>query len=397
MQRSKIIGAFVFASTLGALAALAGPLDPPAGPVGSTGKTLTEVEPRVALSQANTPGDSDCVFRITSPGSYYLTGGMIVPSGFSGIEIAASGVSIDLMGFTVKGEPGSLDGIVTVSIDPQSISVRYGAIEGCGGDGLDFGSPNTAQNCIITEVRASGNGQNGFVTGINASITQCVARNNGAAGFSAGASSSLRGCSAESNGQWGVISGLAITMSDCTAYLNGDDGFNLAGGGAVSNCTSYENAGDGFDVGGTVVTNCQAHLNGANGFFLRIGCTLSRSSATYNGSHGAESEGRSFIEGNIMTNNGVLISDGAGVHVSGGDNRVDGNNCSQNDNGVAASGMGSVIIRNTCSGNGSNFFISGGNRYGPIINITTPTGPAASGNSAPSQMASTDPWANFAY
>ena len=40
---------------LAAGAALAGPLNPPSGPVTSTYKTLTEVEPRVPVSATNTP------------------------------------------------------------------------------------------------------------------------------------------------------------------------------------------------------------------------------------------------------------------------------------------------------------------------------------------------------
>ena len=56
----------------GAIAALAlaGPLNPPAGPVTSTYKTLTEVEPRIAINLTNTPGDANSVFKITQRGSY---------------------------------------------------------------------------------------------------------------------------------------------------------------------------------------------------------------------------------------------------------------------------------------------------------------------------------------
>jgi hypothetical protein len=58
---------------LPATMALAGPLDPPAGPVTSTLKTLSEVEPRTAVNAANTPGDFQALYVISSPGSYYLT------------------------------------------------------------------------------------------------------------------------------------------------------------------------------------------------------------------------------------------------------------------------------------------------------------------------------------
>ena len=48
----------IIALALSAAAALvlAGPLTPPAGPVASSFKTLGEVEPRIAITAANTPG-----------------------------------------------------------------------------------------------------------------------------------------------------------------------------------------------------------------------------------------------------------------------------------------------------------------------------------------------------
>ena len=42
---------------------------PPAGPVAST----PGPEPRTAVNAASTPGDADSLYRITQPGSYYLT------------------------------------------------------------------------------------------------------------------------------------------------------------------------------------------------------------------------------------------------------------------------------------------------------------------------------------
>lgn len=58
---------------LGVLA-VAGDLNPPAGPVAPTMKTLDEVEPRIAINRVNTPGDADSLYKITQPDSYDLTG-----------------------------------------------------------------------------------------------------------------------------------------------------------------------------------------------------------------------------------------------------------------------------------------------------------------------------------
>src|SRR5437868_1893082 len=67
------LAAWSLAAT-GALVSVAGPLNPPAGPVAPSYKTLTEVEPRIAVNATNTPGNSAYSYRITQQGSYYLTG-----------------------------------------------------------------------------------------------------------------------------------------------------------------------------------------------------------------------------------------------------------------------------------------------------------------------------------
>ena len=106
-------------------------MNPPAGPVASSGKTLSEVEPRVAITLANTPGDANSIFKITQPGSYYLAANIAGVSGKHGIEIAASNVSIDLMGFALEGVLGSLDGVSTEGLR-DSLAVRNGTVSGWG-------------------------------------------------------------------------------------------------------------------------------------------------------------------------------------------------------------------------------------------------------------------------
>ena len=86
--------------------ALAGDLDPPAGPITPTMKPLVEIEPRTAINATNTPGDADSIFKITQPGSYYLTGNITGVAAKNGIEIAADAVVLDLMGFQLNGWRG---------------------------------------------------------------------------------------------------------------------------------------------------------------------------------------------------------------------------------------------------------------------------------------------------
>src|SRR5262245_43481489 len=91
---SLTVGALIVAGA--AWLAYAGPLDPPPGPITPTHKTLTEVEPRVIVNSTNTPGDADSLYKITLPGSYYLAGNITGVAGKHGIEIASSGVTLDL-------------------------------------------------------------------------------------------------------------------------------------------------------------------------------------------------------------------------------------------------------------------------------------------------------------
>jgi hypothetical protein len=84
-------------------AARAGDLNPPAGPVAPTMKSLDDVEPRTAINAANTPGSANSVFRISQPGSYCLTGNVNGGAGLHGIQIESNNVTLDLNGFALMG------------------------------------------------------------------------------------------------------------------------------------------------------------------------------------------------------------------------------------------------------------------------------------------------------
>ncbi len=82
-MRSRIALSAGFAGLAAAALTVAGPLNPPAGPVAPTMKTLTDIEPRTLVSAASTPGDSanpPSVYTISQPGSYYLAANFQVPA-----------------------------------------------------------------------------------------------------------------------------------------------------------------------------------------------------------------------------------------------------------------------------------------------------------------------------
>ncbi len=344
----------VLALLVTATALYAGPLTPPVGPVAPTAKPLAEVEPRVAINLANTPGDADSLFRITQPGSYYLTGNVTGVAGKHGIEIAASGVTIDLNGFDLVGVPamGAFDGVTVTVANLVNIAVRNGSVRDWGDEGVDFGTIN-AINSRVENIRASGNAGNGIRAGDGAVVASCTAFDNASSGINAG-------------------SGCAITA--CTAYANILNGIFTGPGCTVANCTAYNNSGSGISVGsGSTVTDCSLRVNTTDGIVCSSACV---------------------IRGNICSTNGNG-GEGAGIRATGSDNRIEGNNCTGADRGIDVVGAGNIIIKNSCSGNTSNWEIAAGNIC--LVVLATPTTAAISGDSGGLSPGSTNPNANFTY
>lgn len=131
IERRTLLGA----AGIGAIAALskAGPLNPPAGTVAGTGRTLDEVYNKIP--GANGSGDgripiaaSSIPVTIGAPGSYVLAGNIAVSTS-NGITINASNVTLDLNGFTVSSTATTGNGVSTGG-SLSRIVVRNGTITG---------------------------------------------------------------------------------------------------------------------------------------------------------------------------------------------------------------------------------------------------------------------------
>lgn len=353
----RVMIGIITLATLTAGLSIAGPLDPPLGPVASTGRTVQEIfdkaaaaEPRTAISMANTPGDADSVFRITSPGSYYLTGHVFGSVNRMGIEIASANVTIDLSGFSVFGAPGSLDGIATSTAVGQVV-IRNGFVTGCGGDGIDI-STNGAPGSSVIQVGASGNAGAGISVGGGSLVQHCVSYQNTGSGFMLGAGS---------------------VISHCSAYFNSTSGVVATNGATITSITAYQNTTVGISAGsGSTVIGCTARFNGTDGFLASQGTTIKDCTATSNG----------------------FVGDGAGIHITSSDCRVEGNTCTFGDRGIDVDAGGNFIVRNICSNNAPNWDIAAGNVCIVVSAATTAAFSGASGGTAPG---STDPNANFSY
>lgn len=249
-------------------AALAGPLDPPPGPVAATYKTLQQVEPRTPIGPDTTPGDNDAspsTFKITQPGSYVLTSNIAGEPSKHAIEIAANNVTIDLRGFSITG--AGLDGIYAENW--SGIEIRAGFIRSAGADGIDLRFANNARihdmtvaDCAGSGIRlgaaaiierctadgcADGPGAAGILVGQDALVLSCIVRNSGdpaassATGMLAGARCRVRDCIVSATTASGAAVGIAIgfdTVLEHCSIVNvsggaGSAGVNLGGSGTV--------------------------------------------------------------------------------------------------------------------------------------------------------------------
>lgn len=311
--------------------ASAGSIQPPAGPIAPTMKTLQQVEPRLPLDQETAPGDADALMKITNPGSYYLTANMTASAGRALLEIAASDVTVDLNGFRIQGAAGSLDGVFT-SGAAVNVVIRNGSLASFGGDGVDASS---AKNVRLENLRV---------------------RSVGGVGLKLGAESIASECEVSGAGLHGVLLANRSELRDSTVSASGSDGVNAPGDSArVHHCTVLGNTGDGIEISGTnaAVTDCMVRENQSVGVSLAGGSTLRDSTVSSNAGSGVFMRARDRvsncrISGN--TNNGVSMT-GAGVVENNQilENKIHGVSVFYT-NGIRNADM--VIRNNSIDGNG---------------------------------------------
>ncbi len=397
-MRPRTIAALSIGLSLAAIAGslTAGPIDPPAGPIAASYKTLSDVEPRVRIS--------GLPFTINQPGSYYLGSNLTGPAGLNGITVNASNVTIDLNGCTLTGGSGAVRGIAVPAFI-TGLVVRNGTLSGwadggvsanlamssrlenvtasgCGSYGLALGAKGTIRSCIASDCTGVGISGGYYIT-----IADCNATDNGTAGISVGGNAVISNCqaSATDNGP-GIMGGGATLVTGCTATNNGNAGIKVSSRATVTNCTVYGNSGGGIAASSfATITGCTAadQFSGA-GISAADGCTISNCTASGNSGEGITAGSNCQIVNNTCTNN--LYGTTAGIHVSGDANRIDSNLVASNVYGIRADIANNLVVRNAARDNSSgNYSFPAGSEYGQII--TNP------GNA----FVATNPWGNFSY
>jgi parallel beta-helix repeat protein len=357
-QRHIVFCFSVVAAGAVAWRARAGDLNPPAGPVAPSMKTLAEVEPRIAVNATNTPGDADSLFVISQPGAYYLTGNVAGGAGRNGIKITSGGVTLDLMGFTLQGIAGSLSGVFvdTTASALSNITILNGTVSGWGQHGVITYNPAggfISEGVRVEGILASGNGSNGITVGRRSLVSNCVARANAGSGINAGDDSITEKCVAQGNTSVGLV----------------------VFGGIARHCISRGNASDGIRVTSGIVEHCNVNSNTGPGISIM--------------GSGA------IVRFNSCIENGFLAGVGAGIsQFVGSGSRIEGNHVQNNDTGIHVTVGGNFITRNICRGNTQNWNIAAGN---VCLVVSASTNAAFSGNSGGTAPGSTDPNANFTH
>jgi parallel beta-helix repeat protein len=226
----------------------------------------------------------------------------------------------------------------------------------------------------------------GLTGGEGSTMTNCTALNNTTAyPFSAARGSTLINCSASHN--------------NCTMAIFADSGSSLF------HCKAYDNlsttsSGYGISTGSVcLITDCTSSFNRSTafatpsspGFVIGTGSTIQGCTSSNNNGDGIVLYGACLARENTCRQNIV------GIQALNSTNRVEANMVVLNQKGIEAIPPNNVIVKNTATGNTINYAIGGGNVFGAIVDRTNPAAGSVSGNSAPSSMGTTDPWANITY
>lgn len=392
---------------------VAGPLSPAAGPVASTYKTLAEVEPRIAINAANTPGDASSLFKITQPGSYYLTGNLAGQvDKDSVILIAADGVTLDLNGFTISCN-GAQFGLNAGSI--KHTTIRNGVVRNAGTNAISL-SNATATHLADVQVFSSGESAIGLGSASIVERVTCV--NSGTSGIYVGSGSTVRQTTVSGSGDYGigatksVIDGCGVTGAGGYGFSIGESSTitNSTATGCVSgfgasiksrfvNCIATASTNTGIVAGFSgSVEGCTANNNGTDGILANDDAVVRNCTASDNTGHGINADNRAVIIGNSANKNGAANAGttSGGIYVAGTDCRVEGNSVMGNDWGIRVNAAGSFIVRNTASSNTTtNYTTVTNNFWGPVVSAAASA--ANSGNSGFGGLGNTDPNANFSY
>jgi parallel beta-helix repeat protein len=394
---------------LGCSLCAAGSLQPSAPPA-STMKTLNQIEPRIPIPA----GTGMVTYTISVPGSYYLEGNRSAVG--TGIIVSASNVTIDLMGYTLEGTLSGSSRGISISSDCNNIEIRNGTISKFNAYGI-VAETSTVSGIRLIKIRSMQNGGIGAnLAGYGNTVQDCTFNNNKNAGVYLNGGQIIN-CVSYHNQNAGIYTGSGALVTNCTAHNNSGQGISTSWGCTISNCTAYANSASGISTNsGCTIINCTSHSNGTDGIYAGTGCLIHNVVAYDNTYYGIYAHSESTISNcNIYSNltginagirstilnctvvrndddgiylrgnscmvkenncsyNGQTVADGAGIKQVDDYSYTEANVVNNNDYGILVSGTGNVIVKNSASGNTTNYSIVAGNKTGTISTNPTTAG-----------------------
>jgi hypothetical protein len=339
-----------------------GSLTPPGAPVPSM-KSLAQIEPRTPINTLS--GDSQDLYVISQPGSYYLTTNITATGSINAISINTNGVSLDLSGFTISstGANGTailLAGNQVTGIGNADITISNGHITGSVTNnagtysgpgfynGISYNIPGgTPYNVRVSGVSVSGCQYFGILLGTgNSTVAEsCTVNTVGSYGIQAS------GVFHSTAVQCGAAAINADNATDCygncTGYSYGmivsyaaDNCFatSLSGAGllvaSAHNCMAMgSGTGDGLDA--VTASDCYGYCSGTGtglhtpyaannciGYSGGSGFGLSASVA--NNCIGDSVSGTGLSAGTANNCNGQCVGTGTGLSAASANNCIGG-------------------------------------------------------------------------
>jgi hypothetical protein len=228
-------GSIVAASLiLSSVLAIGGDLNPPAGPVAPTFKTIDETPLSRPVGETFTPGTSLATYVIDQPGRYHLTEDLVGESGKRGIAITSRNVVLDLNGYSIRGITTALSAIDgDLGSGVSDVAILNGSIFGWPGDGIALpGVPNVHVEGVTIDTL----GGAGLILGDRAVVRDTRVRATEATGIETERNSLIANVMVVANGGDGVATGSNSIVRDSTISQNQGVGLDLGfSGKAVDN------------------------------------------------------------------------------------------------------------------------------------------------------------------
>lgn len=235
----------------------------PSGAPAKTMRRLDQIDTRTRIGKV---GGSTNTIIINTAGSYVLLGNIAVTSG-NAITIVASGVTLDLNGFTLSSSANPAAGTgIALATAVSDITIRNGHIRGgvvqnvgtfTTGPGFSSGISGQLLSCVsVEQVSVSGVTQDGIALNAAAHSQTCV-----------------RDCSAAVCGRYGIV---ATRATDC--LVKSCDSVALQAT-IATRCRS-DALSTGAGISATLATNCQSSSDSGPGLktTVAVGCVARSSS-----------------------------------------------------------------------------------------------------------------------